>query len=541
MGQQPIIVVGAGVGGLVAALALAAQGLEVVVCEAQAELGGKVRQVHIGGQALDAGPTVFTMRWVFDELFSQVGETLGAHLDLHKVETLARHTWGQCRPFGPSTDSRNGQNSSGPESSQLDLYANIDRSADAIGNFAGAAEARRYLAFCKRARLIYQTLEGPFLRATRPNPLSLSLRVASQGVAGLARISPFGTMWRELGQYFQDPRLQQLFGRYATYCGSSPFMAPATLMLVAHVEQDGVWLIDGGMHALVRTLAALAARRGATFRYGAPVAEILTANGRASGVRLADGETITGAAVVFNGDAAALASGLLGAAAIRSVASVNPATRSLSAITWNLVTPVQGFPLLRHNVFFSGDSRAEFAALFAASGAARLPPEPTVYLCAQDRTDKDSTAPLGGERLLCLVNAPANGDTLDTQNRAMTQDNIERCEQATFARLKRSGLRLDSNAVQTLRTTPSDFNRLFPATGGALYGQASHGWMASFARPGSRSRLDGLYLAGGSTHPGPGMPMAALSGRQAASSVLADLARQNRQARQGADSLAGPA
>ena len=496
--KRRVIVVGAGVGGLVAGLELAAQGLEVVICDALEQPGGKLRQVHIGPARLDAGPTVFTMRWVFEELFEQVGETLADHLQLHKAETLARHAW--------SADER------------LDLFADTQRSASAIGDFAGAAEARRYLAFCERARQIYQTLETPFLRGSRPNPLSLSWRVGAQGLHGLARISPFGSMWGELGRYFHDPRLRQLFGRYATYCGSSPFMAPATLMLVAHVEQDGVWLLEGGMHALATTLAAMASRRGAVFRYSTAVAEILIKGGSACGVRLANGEVIEAAAVVFNGDVAALSTGLLGAGATTAVAPADPAARSLSAITWNLVAPMAGFELLRHNVFFSPDYRSEFDALF---GRGELPADPTVYVCAQDRNDENNTEPHAGSRLLCLVNAPASGDAAH----GLTAAAVERCEAGAFARLSQCGLQIDQNTAEVIRTTPADFERLFPATGGALYGQASHGWQASFARPGARSKLDGLYLAGGSTHPGPGVPMAALSGRQAAASVIADLGR----------------
>ncbi len=493
-----MIVVGAGVGGLVAALELAHQGLEVLVLEAADQPGGKMRQVRIGDALLDAGPTVFTMRSVFDALFAQVGEQLHGHLALKPVQTLARHAWGHGRP--------------------LDLHADVAQSADAIGDFAGAGEAARYLAFCKRARLIYQTLEQPFIHGSRPNAVSLAARVGRRGLAGLTRISPFGSMWKALGRYFHDPRLQQLFGRYATYCGSSPFMAPATLMLVAHVEQDGVWLLEGGMHRLATTLEDLAMRRGAAFRYGAPVREVLTQGGRACGVRLAGGETIAASAVIFNGDAGALSAGLLGARAARAVGATARSARSLSAITWNVVTPARGFPLLRHNVFFSGNCQAEFSELFDHG---RLPSEPTVYVCAQDRSDTDAAGPRGSERLLCLVNAPATGDDKDSDGTDPAA--LARCEDAAFRRLEACGLRLYRDSGQTLRTTPQDFNRLFPATGGALYGQASHGWMASFRRPGARSRLDGLYLAGGGTHPGPGVPMAALSGRQAAASVLADI------------------
>ncbi|MGE4241277.1 1-hydroxycarotenoid 3,4-desaturase CrtD [Ramlibacter sp.] len=496
------IVVGAGVGGLVAALLLAAQGVRVTVLETASGPGGKLRPVTLGGLELDAGPTVFTMRWVFDELFDVVGARLGEHLHLRPVATLARHAW--------SAEER------------LDLFADAGRSADAIGTFAGAEAARGYLAFCQRTRRIYQTLEHSFLRGPRPSPLSLVRQAGMRGLPALAGIAPFRSMWSALGDYFRDPRLRQLFGRYATYCGSSPFAAPATLMLVAHVEQQGVWLADGGMRRLATVLAELAAQRGAVLRYGASVAEILVAGGRASGVRLSTGETLAADAVVFNGDARALSMGLLGVAARSAVSPSPSATRSLSAVTWNLLTPAYGFPLLRHNVFFSGDYAAEFDTLRRG----QLPADPTLYVCAQDRGDEDAGPPTGVERLLCLVNAAATRDGSPPDADALAQ-----CQRRTFARMERCGLRLSPDGPHVLRTTPAEFGQRFPATGGALYGRASHGWRASFTRPGARSRLDGLYLAGGSTHPGPGVPMAALSGRQAAASVIADMAQAMRRSR----------
>ena len=161
-----------------------------------------------------------------------------------------------------------------------------------------------------------------------------------------------------------------------------------------------------------------------------------------------------------------------------------------------MVARTDGFPLLHHSVFFSGNYQAEFDDIFRRR---RLPVEPTVYICAQDRTDHEESAPLGDERLLCLVNAPATGDT-----HPLAQSEIDACEERTFHLLRRAGLDVQRRPDATVRTTPADFNRLFPATGGALYGQAQHGWMASFRRPGARTRMPGLYLAGGSTHPGPG-------------------------------------
>ncbi len=167
------------------------------------------------------------MRWIFEEIFSECGADLGARVALAPAEILARHAW------------------SGPE--RLDLFADPQRSAAAIADFAGAREAEGFRRFRARAGEIYRTLEEPFIRGQRPGPVDLALRAGPRGLGGLLRIRPFTTLWSALGEYFRDPRLRQLFGRYATYCGSSPFSAPATLMLVAHVEMEGVWTVAGGL------------------------------------------------------------------------------------------------------------------------------------------------------------------------------------------------------------------------------------------------------------------------------------------------------
>ncbi len=488
--QRRVVVVGAGMGGLAAALDLARQGQDVTVLERASAPGGKMRQIPVGTARIDGGPTVFTMRWVFEALFADAGAVLSDHLTLHPASVLARHAWSDTR---------------------LDLFADIDQSAEAIGAFAGAAEARGFRAFCAEARQIYQTLERPFIRSPRPSPVSLAM---SAGFSEMWRIKPFDTMWAALSRHFADPRLRQLFGRYATYCGSSPFQAPATLMLVAHVEQDGVWLVEGGMHRVATALAGLVAAQGAAVQYDAEVAEVLTASGRVSGVRLASGERIEADAVVLNADPAALPAGLFGHAAAGAGAAMPVAERSLSAVTWAMLAEIEGFPLLHHTVFFSDDYAAEFHDLRAG----RVPTQPTVYVCAQDRDSVGARSGAGPERLLCLINAPALGDVRD-----LTPQEIERCADRTFSLLARSHLRLTPTEPPVL-TTPRGFGTLFPATGGALYGPAVHGAMASFRRPAAHTKLPGLFLAGGATHPGAGVPMAALSGRLAASAVMADLA-----------------
>jgi 1-hydroxycarotenoid 3,4-desaturase len=491
----PIAIIGAGIGGLSAALVLAARGLEVEVFERAASAGGKLHQALVDGTRIDSGPTVFTMRWVFDELFAEIGSSFDQHLRAQPATLLARHSWGA------------GQ--------QLDLHADRERTIAAIGDFAGAAESRRYQAFCAQAGRTYHTLEAPFLRAQRPNPLSLSARVAAAGLSGLRQIQPFGGLWQALQRHFRDPRLQQLFGRYATYCGSSPFLAPATLMLISHVEQQGVWTLAGGMQSLAKTMQSLAESRGVRFHFNAEIEEIGLGGGKDRYLRTADGQHHACGAVICNADPAALRDGLFGAAARKALRPQRAAQRSLSAVTWCLHAQADGFPLSHHNVFFSSDYRREFDDLLVHR---TLPRDPTVYICAQDRRADEDCMGLASERLLCLVNAPAIGDHHHFEPRE-----IELCASRAFQQLADSGLQLQYRPDQAVVTTPNDFARRFPATGGALYGQPSHGWRASFTRPGARSRIPGLYLAGGATHPGPGLPMAALSGRLAAESLLQDL------------------
>lgn len=488
------VIIGAGIGGLTAAIALAREGRGVTVVERAASAGGKMRETAIDDRRIDVGPTVLTMRWVFDALFESAGARLDDYVALQKLNILARHSW--------SGDAR------------LDLFADEAASADAIGVFAGAGEARGFRAFCGEARRMYETLRDPFLTSSKPNPLTLTARIGLARLDALFAIRPFDTMWSALGRHFRDPRLRQLFGRYATYCGSSPFEAPATLMLIAHVEQDGVWIVRGGMQRLAEALKACAERLGVRFLFNAEVSQIEVCGGRAFGVRLRDARRIEADAVVCNADPGALAEGLFGEPVRRAVGGAI-GQRSLSAVTWAMEAHASSFPLTRHNVFFSDDYAAEFADLRQGE----LPIDPTLYICAQDRGDGGETHER--ERLFILANAPARGDT-----RPLTSAEIDACETNMMNRLRRCGLDLGPRTIT--RTTPAAFNTLFPATGGALYGRATHGWAASFQRPGSRSKIPGLYLAGGGVHPGAGVPMAALSGQLAARSVLADFASMRR-------------
>lgn len=478
LAEKRVIVIGAGMGGLSAALVLSGRA-RVTVLERAAGPGGKMRAAIVGGRAIDIGPTVLTMKWVFDELFARAGADFDAEVPADRLPVLARHGW------------RDG--------SRFDLFAEDAASIEAVTAFAGREEAARFSGFLVEARRIFETLRESFLRAPAPD-MGRMMRAA--GPLRLLKIDPFTTYWAALGRYFHDARLRQLFARYATYCGSSPFKAPATLMLIAHVEKAGVWSPRDGMAGLARAAARVAGARGAAFRFNEAAAEICIDQGRVAGVVAASGERLAADAVVLNGDVSALGGGLFGSAA--AAAAPAAAARSQSAITFALSSQASGFDLDRHNVFFSGDYKAEFDAVFDRR---EVPREPTTYVWAPP-------APTAGPRpLFCLVNAPADA-------RGPAPGTIDRVREAMLAHLRACGLTLDVTSAQAM--TPADFARDYPGTDGAIYGAPSHGWRATFARPGVRTRVPGLYLAGGSVHPGPGVPMAALSGMAAATCLMSD-------------------
>jgi 1-hydroxycarotenoid 3,4-desaturase len=468
------VIIGAGVGGLSAAIALAAKGEAVTVLERQSGSGGKLLPVKLGGQMFDSGPTVMTMRWVFDELFGLAGDNLDSLLTLHPLDVLARHYW------------KDGQ--------ALDLYSDKNATLDAIGQFAGAAEAKGYAEFAQVSRRIHQSLLQPFLKSQRPTPWGLA---AAMPLGQMLQINPFENLWHALGRYFKDPRLRQLFGRYATYCGSSPFKAPATLMLVADIEAAGVWRIAGGMAGLARALENCARKLGVVFHFDCSAERIEMQGSGIQSVIDSNAVQHSCSSVIVNADSAAVAAGLFGHNVRSATKQTAPSDRSLSAITWCVEAKSQGVPLQHHTVFFSDDYVKEFADL--AHGPAH---DPTVYICNQ-----------GKGRKLLLVNAPANGEAAPSD-----------IEDRMLMRLSNSGLHLDLNMSNVLRRSPKEFAKLYPATSGALYGRSSHGWMSTFLRPQARTKVPGLYLAGGSTHPGPGVPMAALAGMRAAEALLCDRA-----------------
>ena len=486
---QRTIVIGAGIAGLACALRLAAAGRAVTVLERHPAPGGKIRCLPSAAGPVDTGPTVLTMRGVFDDLFAAAGARLDDHVDLVRQATLARHFW--------------------PDGSCLDLFDDPARNIEAIGAFAGARAARQFEAFATRAKALYDGFERPVMRAAAPTIAEVTRHVARR--PALARqMAPMSTLDTLLRRSFDDPRLVQLFGRYATYVGGSPYRSPAILALVWQAESAGVWVVRGGMHKLAHAIADLARAHGAELRYGSHVNEITTDGGSATGVRLADGTALHADTVVFNGDPRALALGALGPGCRDVAPQTRRTPRSLSAEVQAFAATPQGPELAHHNVFFRNGPKPEFDAL--AQG--RTVQDPTLYICAMDRGLPEPAPAL--ERFEIIANAAPL--TLSGAG----EEEYSTCQTRIFTTLARYGLTFDPVPGTASQTTPRAFESLFPMTAGSLYGQSPHGAMAAFQRPTARTSVTGLYLAGGGAHPGAGVPMATLSARHAAEAILSD-------------------
>lgn len=480
-----VIVIGAGIGGLATALPLVHRGFDVTVLERQSVPGGKMRQVN----GVDAGPTVLTMLKVFESMFDDAGETLADHVTLIPQDTLARHWW--------------------PDSDPLDLFQDREKSADAIGDFAGPKAKAEFLAFAERAARLFDGFSDPMMQHAEPSLVGLTTHVMKY--PALIRDMGVGqTLKRLLATSFTDPRLRQLFGRYATYVGGSPDRSPALLALIWEAEARGVWCVKGGMSALAKAIASLIEAKGGTIRTNATVKKINTAFGGVSGVTLTSGETVYADQIVFNGDPRALALGLLGEAT-KPVASITAKrARSHSANVWSFAATPSDLPLVHHNVFFSDPTKNEFAEIERGF----IPSDPTLYLCAEDRGQ--GTPHPETERFEIIMNTPPL-----TQRAAQPED-YEICHTRTFPTLRRFGLSFSPEPGPDALTTAKSFDALFPGSAGSLYGQTPHGMTAGLERPTARTQIKGLYLAGGGTHPGAGVPMAALSGRHAAAAIVTD-------------------
>lgn len=478
------LVVGAGLGGLSAAACLAAEGWEVEVHEAAERSGGKAGVSVRGGFTFDTGPSLLTLPEVFDELFSRCGEDRAARLSFVPLPRITAHFW---------EDGTMLRTSSEPGILAGDIAA-------ALGE--GEASVRAYLS---RARELWE-LAAPLFLERSLHEASTYLRAAGlRGVFSSGRLAAFRSMHDLHSGFFKDRRTLQLFDRLATYNGSSPYLTPGTLAIIAHAEYGkGGFAVRGGIRAIPREIEALARRRGATFRFGSPAKRILVERGRARGIELPSGEERTADLVVCNADASLAYRDLLPGFGkdplARRYRRLEPSSSGL-VFLWGMGS---SFPeLLVNNVFFSRDYRAEFESIF---GELRCPDDPTVYVNITSKVDA-SDAPEGSENWFVLVNAPRNAGQDWAAETARTRALV-------IAKLSRVLGRDIGALIRTEEAlAPPDIEERTGSVHGSLYGIASNDRLAAFLRhPNRHPRISGLYFCGGSVHPGGGMPLALRSG-----------------------------
>ena len=479
-----IVVIGAGMGGLVTAARLARLGHQVIVCERSESVGGKLGTASEQGFTWDTGPSLLTMPEVFRDFFLATGDPLDHEVSLRPLDPLTRYHFAD----GSCVDA----------SSDIDEHCR--RLDEILGNGCGA----EWRALLERAQRIFEASRGPFLESPLAGTRTLA-RLAFRSPTDIRTIAPMTTL-RGLGRkYLRDPRLLMMLDRYATYAGSDPRRAPAALAAIAYVEQaSGGWYVEGGLHRLGRAVARRAQECGARLLLGTEAIAIDRAAGRVSGVRLADGATLPADVVVANADAAQVAGRLLPDLTLRHAPS------SLSGFVLLLGLHGRTANLASHTVLFPEDYDAEFDAVFSG----RPVPDPTIYVSAPD--DPAVRPCADSEAWFVLVNAPRHGAGQPGADGTVnwTEPGLaDGYAHQVLDLLARRGLDVrDRIDVMRIRT-PADLERESASPGGAIYGAASHGPRSAFLRPPNATRIPGLYLVGGSAHPGGGLPLVTLSGR----------------------------
>ena len=491
-----IVVVGAGVGGLAAATRLAAQGHAVTLVEQAATVGGKLGVEKIDDFVFDTGPSLLTLPQVLDDLFAATGGgSASDELGLQRLDIACRYTF--------------------PDGAILDLPGEMRDIPAALDAALGDGRGAEWSAFSERAQRIWDVTRIPFLESPIDVRTMLGL---SRHLDELAAVAPWRTL-RGIGKsYLSDPRLRMLLDRYATYTGSDPRRAPAALASVPYAEQAfGSWYVAGGLGRIAAALLDRALTLGVDVRLGTKVTEIVSDATGVNGVRVDDGGVISADAVVANADAHQVYNTLLTARRwpIRQARwRLRRTTRSLSGFV--ILLALQNAPAGQphHHVMFAEDYDDEFDAVFGRHGRARPVPRPTIYLSAPP--DPAIVPHEGAGAWFVLVNAPPHDPESGTDWDAPGLG--DRYADQILDLMAERGLDVRGEVRNRVIISPADLQRRTMTPGGSIYGTSSNGAMAAFLRPANRSPVPGLFLVGGSAHPGGGLPLVMMSAK-----IVADM------------------
>jgi phytoene desaturase len=508
--SQHVIVIGGGVGGLAAAIRLAAAGVRVTLLEKNERVGGKLNRWEVPHPnrtqdrpfRFDTGPSLLTLPFVFEQLFAAAGKRLADHLDLVRLDPIARFVW--------------------PDGKTFELRDDAAATAAEVARFA-PTDVDGWRRFYAGGRDIWDRSAELFLYHAPEQLLAGDGRFdPRRGLAMLTvpfRIGMFGRFSRRVDRHVRDQRLRELLYQYATYSGASPFRAPATLAVIPHAEQHfGGWYPRGGMYRLAEALESLARKLGVDIRTSSPVKRVIVENATVVGVALDDGTGLQADAVVANSDVVHTYRRMIAPADRRHHPDQKLDKLEPGGSGMVLLLGVDGtYPQLAHHTkFMPADYTSDLTAMFETH---TTPADPCIYVAATTRTDA-TQAPDGCENLFVLASAPA----LDGNTDWATAGPSYR-DQLVHTLEHRWGLTdLSKRIVVEKRYTPADLAGAYNANAGSIYGIGSNSRRGAFLRPPNRDRdVKRLYFAGGATHPGGGLPLVALSGKIASELVLGDL------------------
>jgi phytoene desaturase len=477
-----IVVVGGGVGGLAVAARLARMRHRVTLLERAPTVGGKLGRYERDGFVFDTGPSILTLPATLRDQFLKTGKPLEEVLHLQLLDVLAHYRF--------------------PDATEVDLpNTGVNGIAATFQDALGGSAAQEWQRFHARAERTWDAVRTPFVESPLHGPSTL-LSLAARRPRDLALVAPWRSL-RDLGRRsFRDPRMRLFLDRYATYTGSDPRRAPAVLSVIPYVEHTfRGWYVAGGMRRIADALLDRAQQRRVDVRVGAEVTAITADAGRVTGVTLADGERVPADVVVTDIDAGVVYERLLPQP--HEQRRLRRATPSSSAFV--LLLGVRGqLPLAHHTLLFGDDYDAELDAVF---GRDALPARaPTLYVSAPP----DAPAPAGHQALFVLANAPRHGHgagAVDWDAAGVAAGYATHLLDTLAVR----GLDLRDRLVFAEHRSPADLERDTASSGGSIYGTSSNGWRAAFLRPRNSAPVPGLFLVGGSAHPGGGLPMVLMS------------------------------
>ncbi len=494
-------IVGAGFGGLAAAIRLAAAGYPVKVYEQAEHAGGKAGSMVLGGFRFDTGPSLVTMRHVFADLFSAAGVSMEGRLNFLPLDPICTYYF--------------------DDGTRLEARSEPRDFADEVGALIGENPAH-VRDFLSHSAGIYRRTASLFLEHSLHSPTTFTKAEVLSSIFRRGRLNIFRSMDEVNRSFFTDPRMVQLFDRYATYNGSDPFQVPGTLNIIPHVEYNmGAYAVEGGIYAIPMALRKCAEELGVEFFFGTEVERIERGKGSVrrgthSGAPVrgvwVDGRLEEAEIVISDVDARRSYELLLDdsdAPYARRYRKLEPSSSGL-VFFWG--TKSQYPELGVNNIFFSKDYRADFRCIF---DELRCPDDPTVYVNITSKVSREDAPGEGGENWFVLVNAPRNeGQDWEEETRRTRSLVLKRLEKAL-------GRSVETDiAVEGIRT-PQDIEEETGSTFGSLYGISSNSRSAAFLRhPAYTRRYPNLFFVGGSVHPGGGMPLALLSGKIAAEAVI---------------------